>query len=371
MNTATDQYIIYQQDDFGGSTVGREIYTGFKIAVQDMASDSIAASGGKYRVQDIVEEATGQSVFNNTSATGNWHIESAGLTGRFIIDGINTDDEGLGYNTYEMRFTTESEYYLTGYGFGAGLKRILLKDDPKAPGTVPFEVWNLGEDLESTDDDVKLVTKVYDFKRAGANTDSSIAIDDSMWTQLDNGTWEQLFIYEPVDYTADDLPETSGTTDELDYRLAHLVVSGDLPAEGTVLQFSTYKPLTTDDIFEFESVAANLNDKALAKDNLDKITVFPNPYFGSNNIELNKYERIMRFAGLPTDVTIRIFSISGVYVRKLEKDDTNQYLDWDLLNKDGLPVASGMYIAYLEMPGIGTKIMKLAVIQEQQMLDRL
>jgi hypothetical protein len=369
-NTATNQIIIDMADDFGGSTVGREIYDGFKIAVQDQATDSIAAAGGKYRVQDIIEVGTGQSVHENTSATGNWQIEAGSLSGRFAFDGIKAVDEGLGYNYYELRFTTESEFYLTGYGFGAGLGRIILKDDPKAPGTIPFEVWNLGEDLESTDDDVRLVTKIYDFARSGAINDSTKAIDDSMWTQLDDGTWEQIFVFETDVYPADDLPDMSGRTETIDYRVSHIVVNGDLPAEGTVIRFSTYKPLTTEDVYEFVTLEA-VTDNTQAKSNLDKITVFPNPYFGSNNLELNKYQRFMRFTGLPTVTTIRIFTLSGTYVTRIDKDDTNQYVDWNLLNEDNLPVSSGIYIAYLEMPDVGTKVMKLAIIQEQQILDRL
>jgi hypothetical protein len=44
---------------------------------------------------------------------------------------------------------------------------------------------------------------------------------------------------------------------------------------------------------------------------------------------------------------------------------------WDLANEDGLPVASGLYIAYIDMPDLGTtKILKMAIVQEQQVLDR-
>ena len=80
----------------------------------------------------------------------------------------------------------------------------------------------------------------------------------------------------------------------------------------------------------------------------------------------------MRFTNLPTNVTIRIFTISGILVQTLEKnDETTQWMDWDLRNQQGVPVASAIYIAYLEMPGIGEKIMKIAVIMETQFIDRL
>ena len=78
----------------------------------------------------------------------------------------------------------------------------------------------------------------------------------------------------------------------------------------------------------------------------------------------------MRFTRLPVQTTIRIFSLAGVFVRKLEKNDLGQYVDWDLKNDWGSYVASGMYIAYIEMPGMGTKILKLAVIMEKEHLNK-
>ncbi len=58
-------------------------------------------------------------------------------------------------------------------------------------------------------------------------------------------------------------------------------------------------------------------------------------------------------------------------VRTIDKQDEGQFARWDLANENGLPVASGLYIAYIELPELGTtKILKLAIIQEQQILDR-
>ncbi len=86
---------------------------------------------------------------------------------------------------------------------------------------------------------------------------------------------------------------------------------------------------------------------------------------------MNKYNRFVTFTHLPDKATIRIFNLAGVLVKTIEKTDAGQFQRWDLANESGLPVASGLYIAYIEMPDVGTtKIVKLAVIQEQQILDR-
>ncbi|MCU7491579.1 MAG: hypothetical protein HF300_10790 [Ignavibacteria bacterium] len=108
-----------------------------------------------------------------------------------------------------------------------------------------------------------------------------------------------------------------------------------------------------------------------AKADVEKINVFPNPYYGANSQELNKYQRFVTFSHLPQSATIRIFNLAGQLVRTIRKDSPDQFQRWDLATESGLPVASGLYIVYVDMPELGkTKILKVAVIQEQQILDR-
>jgi hypothetical protein len=229
--------------------------------------------------------------------------------------------------------------------------------------TLPFQIFDIGREGAQND---RMMIKVLDFNRA----DSTAAVPDNRWTQLANGDWEQIYAY-MSSFDPASPPELSGNSQAADHKFGAFVISGEVPEDGTVIRISTWKPITDGDEYTGVATAPKLNDKVAAKDNLDKISVFPNPYFGANSLERDKYQRFVRFTNLPTNVTIRIFSLSGVFIAKLEKDNSDQYLDWNLRNQDGLPIASGMYLAYLDMPGIGTKVMKLAVIMEQQYIDRL
>ncbi len=124
------------------------------------------------------------------------------------------------------------------------------------------------------------------------------------------------------------------------------------------------------DAFTFTAPAVTY-DAAVAKDDVDRITVFPNPYYGINTEELNKYNRFVIFSHLPQEAVLRIFNLAGVQVREIRKNSATQFERWDLANESGLPVGSGLYIVHIDMPGLGvTKILKLAVVQEQQILDR-
>ncbi len=127
---------------------------------------------------------------------------------------------------------------------------------------------------------------------------------------------------------------------------------------------------TPNDVFSVTALDIT-ESTSLAADDVEKINVFPNPYYGVNPQEINKYERFVTINHLPDVATIRIFNLAGQLVRTIEKTAPGQFQRWDLQTDSGLPVASGLYIIYVDMPDLGkTKILKAAVIQEQQILDR-
>ncbi|MBU1099828.1 MAG: hypothetical protein KKA84_05420 [Bacteroidetes bacterium] len=103
---------------------------------------------------------------------------------------------------------------------------------------------------------------------------------------------------------------------------------------------------------------------------IKKINVFPNPYYGANPNELNKYQRYVTFTHLPEKATIRIFNLAGQLVKTIFKSEPGQFQRWDLMNEHNTLVPGGIYIAYIEMPELGeTKILKLAIIPEKIIPD--
>jgi hypothetical protein len=112
------------------------------------------------------------------------------------------------------------------------------------------------------------------------------------------------------------------------------------------------------------------SSKDLAKADVEKINVFPNPYYGYQYRETSPTSKYVTFNHLPDNAVIRIFDLSGVLVKTIDHVSTSGQFDtWNLTNDNNYPVASGIYIVYVDMPDLGTtKILKLAIIQEQQML---
>jgi hypothetical protein len=124
------------------------------------------------------------------------------------------------------------------------------------------------------------------------------------------------------------------------------------------------------DKFTFNTRALAYN-KTQAKSDVNLINVFPNPYYGSQYRETARDDHYVTFSHLPKTATIRLFDLSGVLVRTIHHlPGSGQFEKWNLQNDSGYPVASGIYIAYIDMPDLGaTKILKLAIVQEQQILQ--
>jgi hypothetical protein len=136
--------------------------------------------------------------------------------------------------------------------------------------------------------------------------------------------------------------------------------------------FNTYEGGMVDvDSFRVE-VRGWRYDFGVASSLLDRVRVVPNPYVGINELEpVSKLpgqvrgERRIYFDGLPRECVIRIYTLSGELVKEIRHssgvDNGREY--WNLLNRDGLSVSYGVYIAHIEAPGIGEKLLKFAIIK--------
>jgi flagellar hook assembly protein FlgD len=91
---------------------------------------------------------------------------------------------------------------------------------------------------------------------------------------------------------------------------------------------------------------------------LDIINIVPNPYYGYSAYEKKALDNVVKITNLPEKCTITIYTLNGTLVRKFNKSDPKTSLDWDLKNHNSGPVASGMYIIYINVPDVGEKTLK-------------
>ena len=75
--------------------------------------------------------------------------------------------------------------------------------------------------------------------------------------------------------------------------------------------------------------------------------------------------RSIHFTHLPSQCTIRIFTVNGELVKEIQHESNlmDGSAEWDLLTKDNLSASYGVYIFHVDAPDIGTKVGKFAIIK--------
>jgi hypothetical protein len=266
----------------------------------------------------------------------------------------------------EFRFTDDTAWAITTAKVPAETKFI----------RVPFRVFK---------DSIQVVPVV-----------ENTFITDSVWNTRGNSflNGQPLFdkiagIADAVDFSGNDisyntvfLNGTFPTSNSLKGRLIngvnHIAINivvvnvkgdGKPPAPGTVIQLTPYRTIKPGDVKRFTLQPIQEGDVAKAKQQISSVNIFPNPYYGVNLFERELQNRYVTISRLPRKAIVRIFNLAGILVRTLRKDTPDQFMTWDLKNHSGNFVASGVYIVNIEMEGIGSTILKLAVVMEQQHLN--
>jgi hypothetical protein len=298
-----------------------------------------------------------------------------GLPTSRAIDGFGfgTNDINKLQQDYEIRYTgILGDTVINGknvrYVVSGGQMATIFSTHPSvglanhpmnpSPGTnepflirLPFEVWN-----KDTEKQVNLMFR---------DREQLLAADP--WLAW-NSEHRNYLIVVNTDY---DPAKIISTTDPLAAEATWIVVIYSTRLVlGDVVTITYANPIQIgSDTYRFSTPAATIYSNDLAKKDVEKINIFPNPYYGTHYREVTREGKYVTFSHLPAKATIRIFDLAGVLVKTIDKDDLSQFIRWNLQNENNYPVASGIYVVYIDMPGLGvSKILKLAIIQEEQIL---
>ena len=119
---------------------------------------------------------------------------------------------------------------------------------------------------------------------------------------------------------------------------------------------NNWNPLYT---FSTSKVATETNMDSTLTSVLDIINVVPNPYYAYSKYETSKLDNRVKITNLPEECTVTIYNLSGTLIRQYNRtNDPVTSLDWDLKNHKNVPIAGGVYIIHVDVPGIGEKVLK-------------
>lgn len=183
--------------------------------------------------------------------------------------------------------------------------------------------------------------------------------DPNGWYALEPN--DQIFLFE------------SGPNDDL-YMTWFWNISGDsaiVLGSGDQLVLTTNKPFRDGDVLTFSTPVAVV-DQRVAKDELYKIKVVPNPYVSAHaheralpaQITSGRGERKVTFTHLPQKSKVLIFTARGEHVTTIEAENIGYdgTATWNLKNKENLDVAFGVYFYVVDSP-VGKKRGKIGVIK--------
>ena len=319
-------------------------------------------------------------VFNKPNPGGNYMVVGPGSSTLDSIKGQDYTDFDV-----ELRFVGDSSWTLLRSSLGALDSRWVR---------VPFTAWErrvIGMDTvyrqlytifmkESADTLWKpadLLHQTYNNKPLKVFPALVIIIG---YTKIDTTIWYDHY-YDDLPYRADmaryrsylwlngqySSPKVSITR----AYIADLDDDGVAAPLGTIIRFERVKEIRNADekIFTLDSVS-NYDYKAAQRE-IERINVFPNPYYGMNRAEINRFKKFVTFSHLPRVATVRIFNLAGILVRTIQKDSERQFEEWDLNNENGLPVAGGLYLAHIQLKDakgvdLGEKVLKLMIVPENQ-----
>ena len=110
--------------------------------------------------------------------------------------------------------------------------------------------------------------------------------------------------------------------------------------------------------WDMNDLATRTGSKDQLAEVLKLINIVPNPYYAYSQYETGRLDTRVKITNLPEKCNVSIYSVNGKLVRSYKKDSQTSYLDWDLNNHKGIPVAGGVYLIHVEIPGVGERVLK-------------
>ncbi|MBM2846742.1 MAG: hypothetical protein HW407_2054, partial [Bacteroidetes bacterium] len=140
------------------------------------------------------------------------------------------------------------------------------------------------------------------------------------------------------------------------------------PTQGNIFEIKTTKPFAKGDLYAFTSQAVRY-DAETARSLLDRIYVVPNPYVAFSSFEApgttsnRRGDSRLQFRNLPPECTIRIYTMIGELIDTIVKNDNTSIATWNVLSNEGQRLSYGVYLYHVEVPGVGEKTGRFALIK--------
>ena len=375
--TSNNQYSVV----FGVDTIDTIPNYEYGIRYSTSEINVYNTSSGSLIYSETPQKFTGSNLVENDSL-GIWYLNDEVAIETDIFDGLQL--------IINQPFISPAyDYDNSGCVQGSGIMRVLpsLRESAYMP-------WDY--DVMFTFDQTVYTTQTINKSGIRDELDQQIPFNQLLLAQSFNFVVKNNIIskndgsYEMMDLVVHDVDESgdfdssvdrilvggltsdkkwAGTVFVIDLTLAS---SATYPKADDVFRVKFKRPFFTNDNFKFTvKTFDELNADSL-KLKMKDIKVVPNPYVASNVMEpavsnqfLNQRRRLL-FTNIPAQSVISIYTVSGVFVDEINVNNSPERgsIHWDMLTREGLEIAAGMYIYHVKSSVTGDeKLGKFAVIK--------
>ena len=349
------------------------IYTTNSITVTDKNENAVV-------YQDSPEKFTGSNLINIDSL-GYWTLKTDAPFDTDVFDGLQLNID-MPYETGTFDFAN------SGWVTGSGILRVVpsIRESSYMPWDYDI-IFSSNSTIYTTTTKSKsgfkdaldaristnqiLLGQSFDFyvkNETLVKPDGNhVLMDMVVYDVNSNGVYDK---YEDKVLVGgmNDNGRWAGTVFVIDFNLAS---SATYPRSDDIFRVKFSRPFWKDDFIEFTvNTYEGINADSLSK-TMDEIRVVPNPYVATNVMEpavsnqfLNQRRQLM-FTNIPAKAVLKIFTISGILIKeiKIKNSPERGIIHWDMLTKEGLEIAAGMYLYHVEAETGEEKIGKFAVIK--------
>jgi hypothetical protein len=241
---------------------------------------------------------------------------------------------------------------------------------------IPFSVFAVDE-LDSSNGTPKQLNVAFiDADADGTWNPDTTALSRFQFTYIFASSYDSI---PNAAYTTKNLGQAGGvtgfsSTDIMYAWLPRIKNVNGVPAQwtsGDVLTITPYRITRPDFVpgypvkYSWEVKGTEFGNKQIASSEINRIKVFPNPYYGWSDLEYNdEGAKFIYVSHLPQVCNIYFYTLDGMLVKSIyrnQSDPNNSLEKWDLKNASGSYVASGMYLVYIDCKELGAKTLKIAV----------
>jgi hypothetical protein len=223
------------------------------------------------------------------------------------------------------------------------------------------------------------VVTAYDFTQGPCYSPLNNGLPSHSTPGCETRPFAQRATLQPVDVTGDNVADGQGFALYFNHEF-YIFRTGQLPAN-TVWTHRSYFGVIdgTPGAWTYADRAANpavpglvarvtvdsaATTQPITAATLERVHTVPDPFYVTSHLGQSPAQRVLKFVNLPDRAIIRIYSLSGVLVAIVEHHDPTLggETTWDLRNRNGRLVASGVYFYHVETPDGAQTVGRMTII---------